>query len=411
MLYIKANSVVSSALESAFTSSVSATVEDTHDYSYLDAIQACHESALEAQMAMYDMVHFDVEMSTKSVEAYTEAGGNTELLESYMRPVYEGFFAEMWGKIKNFFKKIVDAVIKALSSAWNFLKGLYQKAKTKIQEWFKKKDNAEKKAEGGSSTAAAASSDAAASSAPSSTSSEPAAASSAPVSNKVVKPGIMNTAAKSLVSFAKEFEDSFGESMKGFAANKKNPLAYSHKFPAILADDEVTVDEKTGEFKCKDAKSIAARIRSAETNVIEITDGVVSKYFDEYSKAEAIQGLAAAINSLRKKSKEYEQKSEEMSRRGEVTKVTAQTNKPGGEPEFLEGKSDRQDTINYNTKFYTSYAKVIITVAQMVQTLAAEACAAVLRFITNKDKNYAAASRGASNRGIIRGAATAKATK
>ena len=370
MLYIKANSVVSSALESAFTSSVSATVEDTHDYSYLDAVQACHESALEAQMAMYDMVHFDVEMSTKSVEAYTEAGGNTELLESYMRPVYEGFLANAWNKIKEFVKKIIAAVIKAFKSVWSFLKGLYNKAKTKLQEWFKKKENEEKKADNASPAAAAPSSE------PASSSDN---ASTAPTEEKVFKPFFIEAFAKKLLSYANIIKDNFSTSLGGFAKDKKSPIRFSNAFPEYLAEDIISVNDQTGEFKCKDAKSVVSSLNN-DTNTTKLTKGTIKEYFDEYSKAESISSLGKAINILDEHAKKYDEKSAEMKDRATVTSPNK-----GAQHEFNDSDKERNYVINYNTKLYTSYCKVIITLCQAAQLMASEACTAVLKFINQKD--------------------------
>ena len=382
MLYIKANSVVSSALESAFTSSVSATVEDTHDYSYLDAVQACHESALEAQMAMYDMVHFDVEMSTKSVEAYTEAGGNTELLESYMRPVYEGFFESLWNSVKSFFQKIYKAIVSAFKSTWNFLKGLYNKAKTKLQEWFKKKEADEKKAESGSSstTTAAASSTsssdtAASTSAPASTSSAPAASSSsgsgpapaAAASNKVVKPSVINRFADAAVTLANSFLDKFKASVS-IMHHKQRPLELYMMLPQFYrANDFITSPEDSPEIKCKEASEMIKIIKSSEANMYEITEATLADYLDQYSKAKEIDKLGETISRLEKAGEEYKT----------FADVTEKFNEP----------KETKENINYNLKLLGSFSKVILTACAAVRDIAGEATGAMLKACA-KDSGY-----------------------
>lgn len=372
MLYIKANSVVSSALESAFTSSVSATVEDTHDYSYLDAVQACHEAALETQMAMYDMVHFDVEMSTKSVEAYTEAGGNTELLESYMRPVYEGFLANAWEKIKKIVKAIINAVIKAFKSVWSFLKGLYNTAKNKIQAWLKKKDDEQKKDGSGTSSAPAANSAPAASSSDS--------ASSAPTEEKVWKASFIEAFAKKLVGYANTIRDNFSASFEGFAKNRFNPMRFNDSFPGFLTEDIIKVNEHSGEFSCKDAKSVVSSLDN-DTNKVTLSKATLQEYFEDYSKAESVNSIGKAIAILEEHSKKYDEKSESM----KTTTSTVTAVSKANQHEFNESDKERNYVINYNTKLYTSYCKVIITLCQAAQLMASEACTVVLKFINKKD--------------------------
>ena len=321
-------------------------------------------------MAMYDMVHFDVEMSAKSVDAYKEADGNAELLESYMRPVMEGFFAEAWNKIKEFVKKIIAAVIKAFKSVWSFLKGLYNKAKAKLQEWFKKKENEEKKAESGSSPAAAPAS---------SSESEPTSASTAPTEEKVFKPFFIEAFAKKLLTYANIIKENFSTSLGGFAKDKKSPMRFNSAFPEYLADDVINVNEQTGEFKCKDAKSVVSSLNN-DTNTVTLTKGTIKEYFDEYSKAESINSLGKAINILEEHSKKYDEKSAEMKDRATVTSPNK-----GAQHEFNDSDKERNYVINYNTKLYTSYCRVIITLCQAAQLMASEACTAVLKFINKKD--------------------------
>ncbi len=71
------------------------------------------------------------------LEAYTNADGNEELYNSEIAIVSEGFFADMWNKIKDFLMKIVDMISKALHTFWNKLKELFNKAKVVVLKFVK----------------------------------------------------------------------------------------------------------------------------------------------------------------------------------------------------------------------------------------------------------------------------------
>ena len=71
------------------------------------------------------------------LEAYTNADGNEELYNSEIAIVSEGFFADMWKKIKDFLMKIVDGLINILKTIWGKMKTLWLKAKAAVIKFIK----------------------------------------------------------------------------------------------------------------------------------------------------------------------------------------------------------------------------------------------------------------------------------
>ena len=75
MLYIKNDTIVSSALKEAFNDSIYPEKE-TGNISYLDAATVVHEAAFENQMAMFEAYHSFIDVETEVIEAYKNADGN-----------------------------------------------------------------------------------------------------------------------------------------------------------------------------------------------------------------------------------------------------------------------------------------------------------------------------------------------
>ena len=141
MLYIKNDTIVSSALKEAFSDSIYPE-KATSGIGYFDATTALNESAFANQIAMFEAYHSFVDLETEVIEAYSAAEGNEALLEGYLRPLKENFLEKAFTTVKNFLMKIVNAVWKGIKAVAKFFVGIFNTIKNKVKSLIKKKEEA-----------------------------------------------------------------------------------------------------------------------------------------------------------------------------------------------------------------------------------------------------------------------------
>ena len=112
------------------------------DFEYNDSkteeiTEATNVDAMDCAMAAAECSAILVNYQKIQLEAYTNADGNEELYNSEIAIVSEGFFADMWKKIKDFLMKIVDMVLKAINNFWTKIRELFNKAKVAVLKFIK----------------------------------------------------------------------------------------------------------------------------------------------------------------------------------------------------------------------------------------------------------------------------------
>ena len=112
------------------------------DFEYNDSkteeiTEATSIDAMDCAMAAAECSAILVNYQKIQLEAYANADGNEELYNSEIAIVSEGFFADMWKKIKDFLMKIVDMVLKAINNFWTKIRELFNKAKVAVLKFIK----------------------------------------------------------------------------------------------------------------------------------------------------------------------------------------------------------------------------------------------------------------------------------